>query len=75
MSRAKIDPSIYQRKKPVSCVMINNRLTVSIILVRTLLSLGRTVDHLKHNSMVIQGFDQSEQKLLRESSSSLASKR
>lgn len=46
--------------KPVSRVMVDNESAVNIIPLRTLLSVGLTVDHLKHSSMVIQGFDQSE---------------
>lgn len=44
--------------------MVDNRSTVNIILLRTLLLVGLTVDHLKHSSAVIQGFDQSEQRPL-----------
>lgn len=37
--------------------MVDNELTVNIISLRTLLSVGLSISHLKHASMVIQGFD------------------
>lgn len=42
--------------------MVDNGSAVNKISLRTLLSVGLAVDHLKHSSMVIQGFDQSEQR-------------
>lgn len=52
------------RNKLVSRVMVDNGSAVNIIPLRKLLSIGLIVDHLKHSSMVIQGFDQSEQRPL-----------
>lgn len=52
------------RNKPTSRVMVDNGSVVNIIPLRTLLSVELTVDHLKHSSMVIQGFHQSEQRPL-----------
>lgn len=47
--------------KPITRVIVNNRLAVNKISLWTVLSWGLIVTHLKHGSTVIQGFDQSEQ--------------
>lgn len=44
--------------------MVDNGSAVNIIPLRTLLSVGLTVDHLKYSSLVFQGFEQIEQRPL-----------